>query len=111
MKYIIALVLGVAIVFLAGLLNLLADNALVYVLAAVSALLCVGLPAGDRKTGWIVAAVLVAVGAALSSMLEQSWGLYVMALGLGAVGGLLALMFFGPISPMSNVHDSKGNGH
>lgn len=111
MKYIIALVLGVAIVFLAGLLNLLADSTLVYVLAAVSALLCVGLPAGDRKTGWIVAVVLIAGGAALSSMLGQSWGLYLMALGLGAVGGLLALLFFGQTSPMSAVHDSKHHGH
>ena len=117
LKYILAAVFSAAAVFLAGLLGLLVDTAPVYGLAVVAGLVIAGVSSGEGKSAWILGAVLFGfgIGTVLVRLMDQPWGTYLVVLGLGAIGGLLALMLAGRRSsdPLSGVHASKGHhgGH
>lgn len=87
---------GLAILFAVGLVWIgsffrpdLFAGYVVYGVAVVAALLCVGLTDKVSRANWIAAAVLLAVGA-LFWWLGQGWAAYALALGLGLVGGTLA---------------------
>lgn len=112
LKYVLAAVFSAAAVYLTGFLNLLVDTALVYGLAVGAGVVFAGISAGEGKNAWAIAAALIGGGAMILWLLDQSWGMYLVALGLGVAGALLALMLTGRRpDPLSAVHDSKRHGH
>lgn len=94
MKYVIALVLSAVIVYVAGLMNLLHVDLLLYAVAGVIALATAGFSASAGKVHWFTVLGLLAVGTAFLWM-GQPWGAYFVAIAVGMLAGTVGVLFAG----------------